>query len=496
MQKRKKLIFLSAFSVLAMTAVTAGSAFANRGMKKAVLGAAADCEHGYHVGNEYEGVKPTLSKAGFKKSRICCQCHSVILEKDWINDGVWTKAGAEPVAAVEQSHAAYIPALSLDTLNGKMAALEGGVAIDHVADFSDYCKAIDAENYLNDYVEAGGDKSLVSGLENLEGVRDVLSMRDYYLKDQSFTRWGLSFQSGLTDEGLGLSYTKATVTETLSSGLPAWRDFAPFSKEAFEGASGEVQFLIRPSADAKFLIKVGKDTNSGGYIETKENEWTTVTISSDFVARIKNGEESYLQNAITLPVGFSLDISCYFAHRLDLTQYSVLSNEKYNTPGAPGGLTYAADRKLAANNAWFVGTKTPNNPASWTNNFLDYTISNGTGSAIDNAVRQNLYGGIYFNPGEVTFDNVDEIFLMVHSNEEVGLKYARVGDIIREWHEKDSYDIEQTKLHKGWNRIDIKTDVVSGKTFSGHFLQIVPETFSTTLKLVEAAIFYSVSSTK
>ncbi len=494
MQKKKNLAFLASFSLLALCGVAAIPAIANSGTGKAVFGAVATCENGQHVGNEYEGVKPTLSKAGFKKSRVCCQCHEVILEKDWTDKGTWTKAGAEPSVAVEESHPAYIPALSLDTLNEKMAALESGVAIDHVTDFSDYCNAVRAENYFNDYIEAGGDKSLVSGLENLDGVKNSLSLRNYFLKEQTFERYGIAYESGLKDEEVGFPYTKATITSTLSTGLPEWRDFAPFDKEAFENASGEVQFMIRSNVETKFLIKVGDQTNSGGYIVTKPNEWVAVTISSDFVSGIKEGKTSYLQNALALPAGFSLDISCYFAHRLDLTQYSVLSNEKYGTAGSLGGLTCAPDRRVAANNAWFAGTKTPDNLASGAANFVDCTISNGTVSTVDNTVRQNLYGGLYFNPGSKTFGNVDEIFLMVHSNEEVGLKYARVGDIVREWHETDSYDIEQTKLRKGWNRIDIKKDAVSGKTFKGHFLQIVPETFSTTLKLVETAIFYSQSA--
>ena len=492
MQKKKNLAFLASFSLLALCGVAAIPAIANSGTGKAVFGAAATCENGQHVGNEYEGVKPTLSKADFKKSRVCCQCHEVILQKDWTDKGTWTKAGAEPSIAVEESHPAYIPALSLDTLNEKMAALESGVAIDHVTDFSDYCNAVRAENYFNEYIEAGGDKSLVSGLENLDGVKNSLSLRNYFLKEQTFERYGIAYESGLKDEEVGFPYTKATITSTLSTGLPKDRDFAPFKKEAFEGTSGEAQFLIRSNAEVKFLVQAGNKTSS--VVTTKPNEWVTITISSDLVSEIKNGETSFLKTGEALPAGFSLDISCYFAHRLDLTQYSVLSNEKYNMPGSLGGLTYAADRQLAANNAWFAGTKTPDNPASWTNAFLDYTISNGTGSAVDNTVQKDTYGGLYFNPGSKTFDNIDEIFLMVHSNEEVALKYARIGDIVRKRHETDSYDIEQTKLHKGWNRIDIKKDVVSGKTFSGHFLQIVPETFSTTLKLVETAIFYSQSA--
>ena len=497
MLKSKNKIFLASTCALALCGIGLGVTLGTSGVDKAVLGEVGGCENGDHIGNEYEGVKPTFSKPGFQACRVCCQCHTVILEKDYTEKGTWTKMGEEPETAVEETPPAYIaPVISADELSEVMNALGTSVSMDHVTDIADYRNALIAQSYLTDYQEAGGDVSLVSGLENLEGIKNSLSLVQYSLFDQAFTRYGITFERGYTDEGINFLYTKATISDILSpSGLPQYRDFAPFSKSAFEGVTGDVEFMIRSDVEAEFLVQAGTKTTSS--VKTKANEWVTVTIPKEMVTIIQEGDdtvESYLKNNVALPVGFSLDISCFFTRNLDLTEYNVLSNEGYNTPVSLFSCNYAANRILASGNPWFKGTQTPDNKANWTNNFVEVTVSNKTGSEIDNSVEHDWYDGIYFNAKGKAFENVDEIFLMVYSNEEVGLKYARVGDVVRKGQENASYDIEQTRLYKGWNRIDIKKDAVNGMSFGSHFMEVVPETFSTTLEMTTTALFYSTQS--
>ena len=466
----------------------------------------AQCQSGQHKGVHYKGLEPTKLEAGYAGFYYCESCHKVILDNEHVeNDGTWVEC-ADSVD-VTPSHKAYLePTVNADDIITMLDNLSSSLNIASSVSLLDKLALEKVDSYLDVYLTKDGAKEEdITNMDIYRGINNALkysTFNDYAsistvneeTKTSNTWSYASNVQRDLLDSDNDLKYAKFTVKNDFAK----WQAAAYFDKNLFMNATTDILFYIKPSISTSFhyYINGKRSTNP---IEAVADKWTPIIIPYSYSKALQEAEtpgDCYLSNNDDYKAGYTYAISdLYLVSGLNLPSYKLYSNEGYATGSTFAGLTCNLSTNLHSY-AMFNNTAEPTAHPDYRNYFLETKISNKSGADktySDLCVSNAYYGGLYFGTGSYTFnETVTEMFFMIYANEEVDIQYTNFTDIVRKGSEKNTATVEKT-IYKGWNLIHIANiDATNGTAIkaNGHFFQIVPTVWTTTLELTMSAMFY------
>ncbi len=461
------------------------------------------CASGEHQGVHYSALEPTKVTSGYLGFYYCDVCHKTILDAEHVEgDGSWQES--QQPAEVGESETPYLPAtLTKEGVISAIAELDSSLGVDELPDLEVYRQAKKARKYLDLYRAklGGGDLDIdESSLLGVESEIALLGMnRIGEAKGSSsdgsplYGGTGASFERGLVEEESSLGYARAT----LLSDAGTWRAVAKIHGEVLEGVTGPIELLLRTSGSSG---RFGLRTSGNNSFQTEDvpsGEWTVLRMSEELV---KEAREKY-QSGVSYPIevvsagalkgGDAVEIGdCYEAPEFDLSEYHTIDNTRGTWAATFQGITKVSSNWSFSAHPWLSSAENgENNNYAYSSAIVQ---TNETGSEILTSGNET-FGQIPFYPNYAKTLEAQEVFLLVHSNEEVNLRYAQVGDIVRS-NKAPSADavLLTSKLHKGWNKVLIKPEVINGIELAAGkpWIGIVPERWSTTIEITTLSLFY------
>lgn len=461
------------------------------------------CASGQHQGVHYAYLAPTKVTSGYLGFYYCLICHKTILDGEHDEgDGAWQES-QEP-AAVEASDSQYLPAtLNKEDVESALAGLDSSLGVDDLPDLGAYREMKRARKYFDLYrsKSQGGecdvDDSSLLGMEStiaLTGINKIGDTKSSSSDGTPLYNGALaSFERGLIDEESSLGYLKAT----LNSDIGTWRDFAKIHGEVLEGVSDSIELLIRVNGASERFGLRASGNNSFQTVTANRGEWTVLKMSKELVLEARQKYESGLTYPIeivsvgAMKSGDSVEMTdCYETPKFDLSSYHTIDNTRGTWAATFQNISKTSNNWAYSAHPWLSSATNGENHGYAFSSAL--TQTNGTGAEIETSGNET-FGQIPFYPNYAKTFEAEEVFLLVHSTEEVGLRYAKVGDIVRNNSAPSADEVLLiSKLHKGWNKVGIKVEAINGvELIEGKpWIGIVPERWSTTVSITTLSLFY------
>lgn len=458
-----------------------------------------------HEGLFYPSLEPTKVTAGYLGFYYCEACHKTILESEHVEgDGTWEES--QELAKVESGNKQYLPAtLTKGDVEAAVTKLNSYLGPDDSPmGLMGLQETKKARKYFDLYCDKVGKENCDIDVSNLIGAENSMALAagtskigdaNAYAKDglPIFDKAGVCFEKGLKDEESSIGYLKAT----LENGIGAWNAFAKIHGEILENTHGPIEVLLRVGGSGGEFGLRSAGNNSFPCSIIESGEWTVLKMPESLVTEARNNYEKGMTYPIEIVskeakgIGESFDISDVYENSgFDLSEYNTIDNKRGTWAATFQGLTMLSANWSFSAHPWLSSAKNPEN--------LGYAMmsalsqKNETGSEIETSGNE-VFGQIPFYPNYVKTLDAEEVFLLIHSTEEVNLRYAKVGDIVRNNSAPSADSVLLTdKLYKGWNKVGIKTEAINGVSFVADraWVGIVPEKWSTTITITTLGLFY------